>query len=46
MITKGLLPDSVGSEAKEIMQTRLIALTNIKKNLQLAQARMKKYANK
>jgi hypothetical protein len=33
MITEGLLPNSVRSEATDIMQTRMTALTNIKKNL-------------
>jgi hypothetical protein len=45
MITEGILPDSIAAEARDVMQTRLTALTNIKRNLQLAQERMKKYAD-
>jgi hypothetical protein len=45
MITEGILPDSIVVEARDVMQTRLRALTNIKRNLQLAQERMKKYAD-
>jgi hypothetical protein len=39
------LPDSIAAKARDVMQTRLIALTNIKRNLQLAQERMKNYAD-
>jgi hypothetical protein len=41
MITEGILPDSIAQEAKDVLQTRLIGLNNIKRNLQLAQERMK-----
>jgi hypothetical protein len=46
MITEGILPDSVGAEARDIMQARLSALNTIKQNLQFGQERMKKYADK
>jgi hypothetical protein len=46
MITEGILPDSVGAETRDIMQLRLSALNTIKQNLQLAQERMKKNADK
>jgi hypothetical protein len=46
MITEGILPNSVGAEARDIMQARLSALNTIKQNLKLAQERMKKYADK
>jgi hypothetical protein len=46
MITEGILPDSVGAKARDIMQTRLSAMINIKRNLQLAQERMKKNADR
>jgi hypothetical protein len=46
MITEGILPDSVGAEARDIMQARLSALNIIKQNLQFGQERMKKYADK
>jgi hypothetical protein len=36
MITEGILPDSVGAEARDIMQSRLSALNTIKQNIQLA----------
>jgi hypothetical protein len=46
MITEGLIPDSVVADARDMMQARLTTLTNIKHNMQLAQNKMKRYANK
>jgi hypothetical protein len=46
MITEGILSDSVGAETRDIMQLRLSTLNTIKQNLQLAQERMKKNADK
>jgi hypothetical protein len=46
MITEGILLDSVGLEARDIMQAQISALNTIKKNLELAQERMKKNADK
>jgi hypothetical protein len=46
MVTEGILPDSVGSEARDIMQAQILALNTIKKNFKLAQKRMKKNADK
>jgi hypothetical protein len=42
MITEHILPQSMGQEARDILLVRQSALLNIKKNLQLAQDRMKK----
>jgi hypothetical protein len=46
MTIEGILPDLVGAEAKDILQTKLSRMTNIKRNLQLAQERMKKNAHR
>jgi hypothetical protein len=46
MIREGILPNSVGEEARDIMQTRMQAMISIKQNLLVAQERMKKYADK
>jgi hypothetical protein len=46
MITEGFLLDFVGTKARDVMQARLSALNTIKQNLQLAQERMKKNADK
>jgi hypothetical protein len=45
MITKNILPDTVGTEARDVLLVRQTALQNIKDNLKLAQDRMKKYAD-
>jgi hypothetical protein len=46
MITEGILPNSMGEEARDIMQTRMQAMISIKQNMLVAQERMKKYADK
>jgi hypothetical protein len=46
MITENIPPDSVGQEAQDMLLARQLALNNIKSNLQLDQARMKKQADK
>jgi hypothetical protein len=46
MITKHILPDSEGQEARDVVLVRQTTLSNIKYNLQLAQERMKKQADK
>jgi hypothetical protein len=45
-MTKNILPDSVGQEARDVMLVSQTALQNIKHNLKLAQDRMKKHADK
>jgi hypothetical protein len=45
MITEGTLPNLVGEEARDIMQTRMQAMISINPNLLVAQERMKKYAD-
>jgi hypothetical protein len=42
MITEGILPNSMGEEARDIMQTRMQAMISIKQNMLVAQERMKK----
>uniref|UniRef100_A0A0A9A0M3 Integrase catalytic domain-containing protein n=1 Tax=Arundo donax TaxID=35708 RepID=A0A0A9A0M3_ARUDO len=46
MITEGTLPDDAVTEAKDLMQAKILALQNIRENLQQAQNRMKKYADR
>jgi hypothetical protein len=46
MIFEGIIPNSVVTDARDLMQARLAALKNIKHNLLLAQEIMKKYADK
>jgi hypothetical protein len=46
LMTKNILPDSVGQEARDVMLVSQTALQNIKHNLKLAQDRMKKHADK
>jgi hypothetical protein len=45
LITEGILPDKVAQEAKDVMQARLTTLQNIKSNMQIAQERMKNFAD-
>jgi hypothetical protein len=45
LITEGILPDKVAQEAKDVMQARLTTLHNIKSNMQIAQERMKNFAD-
>jgi hypothetical protein len=46
MITEGIISDLVVKDARDMMQAKLTTWNNIKHNLQLAQERMKKNANK
>jgi hypothetical protein len=46
LITEGILPDTISQEAKDVMQARITALNNVKRNLHLEQERMKTYTDK
>jgi hypothetical protein len=46
VITENILLDAVGQEARDMLMVRQSALQTIKNNLQLAQERMKKQADK
>jgi hypothetical protein len=46
MITEGIIPDLVVKDARDMMQAKLTTRNNIEHNLQLAQERMKKNADK
>jgi hypothetical protein len=46
LIIEGILPDTISQEAKDVMQARITALNNVKRNLHLEQERMKTYTDK
>jgi hypothetical protein len=46
VISENILLDSVGQEGRDMLLARQSTLNNIKSNLQLAQERMKKQADK
>jgi hypothetical protein len=46
LITENILPDEIGTEARDVLLIRQTALSNIKSNLKVAQHRMKKQADK
>jgi hypothetical protein len=46
VISENILLDSVGQEARDMLLARQSTFNNIKSNLQLAQERMKKQADK